>query len=255
MKELIIIVVATLFSVASMAQNVGVGTDSPVPSAKLEVRSTDKGFLPPRMTAAQRDSIVGPVAGLMLYCTNCGSNGEIQFYNGNSWRNMVGAAAALPPVGQRFLGGILAYALQSGDPGYDPATPHGIIMASDDQSTGIAWYNGTFVQTNASGTDIGTGNQNTNTIITVQGAGSYAAKLCADLVLDGYSDWYLPSLEEFRKVLMVPAVNLVNGAEYWTSSEITPIGMNDAWSVHTIIGDLMQLPKSEICRVRAIRSF
>src|SRR5882672_10693643 len=105
MKNLITLAMTTLFSVGLMAQNVGIGTDSPATSAKLEVHSTNKGFLPPCMTAVQRDSIAGPVAGLIIYCTNCSSNGEIEFYNGSSWRNMIGVAAALPAVGQRLQGG------------------------------------------------------------------------------------------------------------------------------------------------------
>jgi hypothetical protein len=46
------------------------------------------------------------------------------------------------------------------------------------------------------GTVIGTGNTNTNLIVAVQGNGNYAAKICYDLVLNGYSDWFLPSRDE-----------------------------------------------------------
>jgi uncharacterized protein (TIGR02145 family) len=63
-------------------------------SAVLEVSSTTKGFLPPRMTKAQRDAISSPAQGLILYCTNCGADGEPQFFNGTSWVNLVGGAAA-----------------------------------------------------------------------------------------------------------------------------------------------------------------
>jgi len=51
------------------AQNVGIGTDSPNVSAKLEVSSNNSGFLPPRMTTTQRNTIVNPVAGLQIYNT------------------------------------------------------------------------------------------------------------------------------------------------------------------------------------------
>jgi hypothetical protein len=46
------------------------------------------------MTEAQRNAITTPATGLMVYCTNCGT-GEPQYYNGTSWVNMVGAAAAV----------------------------------------------------------------------------------------------------------------------------------------------------------------
>jgi len=69
-------------------------------SAMLEVKSTNKGFLPPRMTEAQRDAISNPVAGLSVWCSDCGDNGEWQVYNGTAWTNMIGgeAAAAVDPI-------------------------------------------------------------------------------------------------------------------------------------------------------------
>jgi hypothetical protein len=50
--------------------NVGIGTTAPVASAKLQVESTTQGFLPPRMTNAQRLAIASPAVGLMVYCTD-----------------------------------------------------------------------------------------------------------------------------------------------------------------------------------------
>jgi hypothetical protein len=50
--------------------NVGIGTTAPVASAKLEVTSTTQGFLPPRMTNAQRIAIATPAVGLCVYCTD-----------------------------------------------------------------------------------------------------------------------------------------------------------------------------------------
>ena len=80
-----------LLSVLSMVQaQVGIGTTTPDSSAVLDVTSTSAGFLPPRMTAAQRNAISGPSAGLMIWCTDCGTNGEIQIYNGASWTNFMG---------------------------------------------------------------------------------------------------------------------------------------------------------------------
>lgn len=83
----------SLLSVAGFSQSVGIGTSSPNGSAKLEISSNNQGFLPPRMTATERDAIANPVAGLMVYCTNCGTNGEMQHYNGSVWTNMIGVIA------------------------------------------------------------------------------------------------------------------------------------------------------------------
>jgi hypothetical protein len=48
----------------------GIGTTTPNASAKLEIASTDKGLLIPRMTAAQRAAIVTPANGLLVYQTD-----------------------------------------------------------------------------------------------------------------------------------------------------------------------------------------
>ena len=74
--------------------NVSIGTASPDAAAALEVNSTSQGFLPPRMTFAQRDLINSPPAGLILWCTDCGSNGEIQVFNGTAYTNIIGGAAS-----------------------------------------------------------------------------------------------------------------------------------------------------------------
>jgi uncharacterized protein (TIGR02145 family) len=91
---------AKTFSSTVTTNVLGVGTNSPSASAQLDVSSTSKGFLPPRMTEEQRDLIaVNSVsAGLIIWCTNCGVSGELEVYNGVTWTNMVGASAALSTV-------------------------------------------------------------------------------------------------------------------------------------------------------------
>jgi hypothetical protein len=61
----------------------GIGTTTPNASAKLDVFSTTKGFLPPRMTNAQRTAISSPAEGLMVYQTD-GTSG-LYYYNGSAW--------------------------------------------------------------------------------------------------------------------------------------------------------------------------
>jgi hypothetical protein len=51
-------------------------------SAKLQVDSTTQGFLPPRMTDAERDAIATPAAGLMIYDT---TNNQMNYWNGSTW--------------------------------------------------------------------------------------------------------------------------------------------------------------------------
>lgn len=58
----------------------GIGISTPNASAKLDVSSTNKGFLPPRMTATERGNIQSPAAGLMVYQTD-GTSG-LYYHNG-----------------------------------------------------------------------------------------------------------------------------------------------------------------------------
>jgi hypothetical protein len=82
----------------SFQDNVRVGTTSVTVSAALEISSVNQGFLPPRMTAAERDNIQLPKTGLIIFCTDCGPVGQPQFYNESTstWYNMLGGAAAAP---------------------------------------------------------------------------------------------------------------------------------------------------------------
>lgn len=75
---------------------IGVGATGISPSAQLEIKSTNRGLLLPRMTHTQRDAIATPTAGLVLWCTTCGDAGEMQVYNGSSWTNMTGGAVSAP---------------------------------------------------------------------------------------------------------------------------------------------------------------
>ena len=73
---------------------IGIPTSQIDPSAQLQVSSTTKGLLPPTMTQAQRNAIASPAQGLMIFCTDCGVSGQPQFYNGSSWRDMLGGEPA-----------------------------------------------------------------------------------------------------------------------------------------------------------------
>ena len=228
-------------------------------SAVLEVNSTNQGFLPPRVYAAQRDAIVSPVAGLTIWCINCGQYGELNVYNGVAWVNMLGFSTSSVPsisIGQNYYGGKIAYILAPGDPGYDPNTPHGLVAATEDQSNGIRWYNGSYTTTGATGTAIGTGLSNTNTIITSQGATStsYAAGLARAYTGGGYTDWYLPSKDELAKLYAMKVLGFGGFADnsYWSSTEVVYFV---AWYQDFGYGSQVNDDKSLTLYVRAIRAF
>ncbi len=66
--------------------NVGIATTTPDPSAALDVSSTSKGFLPPRMTTTQRNAISSPAAGLVIFNT---SENALNVYGGVAWTSLL----------------------------------------------------------------------------------------------------------------------------------------------------------------------
>ena len=72
---------ANFYYSASTTQ-LAIGTSTPNASALLELDSTSKGFLAPRMTQTQRDAIASPSAGLLIFNTD---TNQYNFYSGSSW--------------------------------------------------------------------------------------------------------------------------------------------------------------------------
>jgi uncharacterized protein (TIGR02145 family) len=75
MKKVLTILSFLSFSITSIAQNdnVGIGTNIPTSSALLDLSSTTMGFLPPRMDTTQRNAIVSPADGLIIFNTSINS--------------------------------------------------------------------------------------------------------------------------------------------------------------------------------------
>ena len=239
MKQLFTFLAAVVLTATTYAQ-VGIGTTTPDASSALDITSTTKGLLIPRMTAAERDAITSPAQGLIIFCSDCASGeGELQIKLTSSWKNTIGGDVNDPTqVGDFYQGGVIFYLFVDGEAGYVAGETHGLIAAVADQSSGIRWYNGTYVTTGATGTAIGTGSANTDTIINVQGATetSYAAGLARAYTGGGYIDWFLPSKDELNKMYLNKAtINTTAAANsgsdfsannYWSSTEYDS---NTAW--------------------------
>ena len=69
---------------------------APHPSARLDITSLNKGVLFPRLTMAQRDAIVSPANGLMIFCINCGSDGALSIYSNGAWRTVTTCSCIAP---------------------------------------------------------------------------------------------------------------------------------------------------------------
>ena len=89
--KIIITYLSLIINLTANAQNTGIGTLNPDSTAMLEVKSSSKGFLLPRMKFVQRNAIANPAAGLMIWCIDCD---EMQVYDGSKWKNMSGTAAS-----------------------------------------------------------------------------------------------------------------------------------------------------------------
>jgi hypothetical protein len=218
------------------AGNVGLGTSTPSASAKLEIAGTDKGFLPPRLTTDQINVISGPAAGLMVYNTTLN---KPQYFDGTGWRNFDGTHY----IGESFGGGIVFY--------IDGAGQHGLIASSADQSGDAAWGCWwTFI--GATSTAIGAGQANTTAIVNGCGESGIAARICNDLVLNSYDDWYLPSLDELTEMYEQRNVIGANNPYYWSSSEVDDWS---AWAISFGGYNPLQVDKGSVTAVRAIRAF
>ena len=243
-----IIAVLTIFFVTGnvLAQSLAINTDgsSANASAMLDVKSTAKGLLPPRMDSTQRNAIAAPATGLTIYNTSINA---FQCYNGTAWYSTVHF------IGENYGGGIVFFIYDNGQ--------HGLIASTADQSPGIRWDASYTVITRAESDGINGGQSNTAIIISNEASvdgNQFAATMCNaySSVMGGitYGNWYLPSKYELN--LLYLQKTLVGGfaaAEYWSSTEQGNGGANNQ-----NFGTGAQTVSSKstaTIRVRAIRSF
>ncbi|NCA77506.1 MAG: hypothetical protein EOM90_14330 [Alphaproteobacteria bacterium] len=115
-------------------------------------------------------------------------------------------------IGDSYGGGIIFF--------IDDTRLHGLIAAPNDQSAGAPWgcINTTIGSTS---TEIGSGQSNTTLIVNGCGTSNIAARICNNLVLNGYSDWFLPSEKELNHMYLQKAIiGGFSDTYYWCSSEV-----------------------------------
>jgi hypothetical protein len=92
MKKFSLLFMTTLFVTFVNAQSIGVGTSSPAGSSLIDISSTSKGLLMPRMTTAQRAAITLPATGLLVFDMDTKT---IWAYDGSSWKNLYSSGGGL----------------------------------------------------------------------------------------------------------------------------------------------------------------
>jgi hypothetical protein len=100
MKKYLLTLVFFISLLGANAQNVGIGTTSPNASALLDLNSTTRGFLLPRMTTTQMFAIQNPASGLVVF--NATYN-ELYHFNGTTWRSILNGSHWSRPLANRDI--------------------------------------------------------------------------------------------------------------------------------------------------------
>lgn len=159
----------------------------------------------------------------------------------------------LNEIGEYKYGGIIFW--------IDPSSSNsaGLVISLDYQATGVAW-GCTGIITGATGTALGTGETNTNTIVAAGCASGSAAEIVSNLSLNGYDDWFLPSVDEWNEVFQnISAVgNAItnNGGDTLTNANWSSTEDNGTNAFWFNVSSSLSIPKnSTFLNVRAVRSW
>jgi len=259
MKQFFTLLAAVVLTATTYAQ-VGIGTTTPDASSALDITSTTKGLLPPRMTTAERDAISSAAKGLIVFNTTLNT---LQINEGDAatanWISL--SSTDTHAIGDSFGGGIVFFVYDGGQ--------HGLIAATADQSAGIRWYGGSYTYTRARADGIGAGLKNTAIIIANQGpvdGNAFAATVCNEYSVTvgsvTYGGWYLPSKYElnlmYENIGPGNALGLGNIGDFTTSSywSSTEVEYSFAWKQKFANGNQNYNSKdSSGNSVRAVRAF
>jgi len=149
-------------------------------------------------------------------------------------------------IGQKWGGGIVFY--------IDETQKHGLIVSNVDQSINATWgCSGSSI--GGTSDEIGSGQENTTGIINGCQEAGIAARICDDLLWNGYDDWFLPSKMELYQIFLNRSVidNLATDVSYWSSSE--GLAADRAILINFGAGEYCICPKDYPERVRAVRVF
>jgi hypothetical protein len=177
----------------------------------------------------------------------------------NSFLAPSGSYTPTLELGDLYGGGTIVYILQPGDPGYDYYNQHGLIFGGFIYNTfnsNVLWkWAGPEPQLNVTtSTAIGAGAANTNAIVAAYGTvnKNAAAIACYDSTYNGYTDWFLPSLNEFKA--MIPfgkdLPNWILGNS-WTSTQVNLSNAYEIYNNQTNEGTSNKLSELRVALTRA----
>ena len=229
MRALLITGLMILLATAANAQSVGINSDGSTPdaSAMLDVKSTTKGLLPPRIALTAINSaspVTSPAAGLLVYNTATAGTAPnnvvpgYYYWNGTAW--IVLSSSPVYTVGlNTALGGYIFYVTPDGK--------HGLVAETVDQVASINWYN-------APG------------YVSDPAYHSTAGK--------NFTDWRLPTIYELGLMYVnrVAITGFSATSYYWSCSQWDS---SNAHYQYFATGVETGGPMTTNCAVRAIRSF
>jgi len=187
MKKINLLIAAILMIASfSLTAQVAVTTDgsSADGSAMLEVKSTDKGFLPPRMTETEMNAIANPTEGLIVYCTDYDTDGCLMVYSNAVWKCVFDGGSHDVP-GAPTIGTATAGDTEALVPFTQPASNGGLTITSYTATSSPGNIIGTLTQA-GSGTITVTGLSNgtayTFTVTATNAIGTGAASAASNSV-------------------------------------------------------------------------
>lgn len=199
-----------------------------------------------------KDNIISAGTGTGKYSVNIGGlSRDVKYYyrayalNNNGYAFGVQKSfIAQVNIGEHFQGGVVF--------NVDANHAHGFIAAETDLTASNWGCTGTDLL-GATGVILGTGDENTDYIMSGCSTSGIAARLCGDLNINGYDDWFLPSRNELDSLFDHRSV--VGGFTedtYWSSTEYDD---NNAFSQNFKTGSFGPINKNTLAKVRAIRIF
>jgi hypothetical protein len=185
-------------------------------------------------------TFTGAMSGLVYVRAYARTSAGVYYSNERSFTPLILS------IGSTYVGGIVF--------DLDSTGQHGLVCAPSDQGNFQWGCQGTGIPNTS--TAVGTGATNTAYIVAGCGQRPIAASVCADLVLNGYSDWYLPSIGEVQMMhnrLHQQGLGGFGGGWYWSSSQNNPAY---AWAMNFSNGPVFNNNfKASNYQVRAVRAF